>query len=105
MALDTELAKVDHDPIFGISVRVSFIDFIAYDVLKYPSLSPCSIYESVIDGKILINLCGRGGPKINSPFYSTERIIWIRPTEQLGFTIHTMMLRILTQQFMNELWT
>ena len=85
VALDTELAKVDHDPIFGISDRMSFIGFIAYDVLNYPSYSPCSIYESDIDGKILINLRDGGGPKVSSQFYSTERIIRIRPTEQLGF--------------------
>ena len=34
VALDTELAKGDHDPIFGISDGTSFIGFIAYDIKK-----------------------------------------------------------------------
>ena len=85
VAYDTELAKGDHDPIFGISDGALFIGFIAYDIKNYPTYSPCSIYESDVDGKILTNYRDGGGPKINSQFYSTERIIRIRPTEQLGF--------------------
>jgi len=82
------LANGDHDPAFGISDGTSFIGFIAYDVRNYPSYSPCSIYEGDIGGKVLTNIRDGGGPKINSKFYSTERTIRIRPTEQLG-SCHT----------------
>ena len=84
--MDTALAiSIDHDPILGISDGTSFIGFIAYDVLNYPSYSPCSVFEGDIDGKILKNVHDGGGPKFSSKFYSTERI---RPAEKLG-TCHT----------------
>ena len=85
VALDDSLARTDHDPILGISDGTSFIGFIAYDILNYPSYSPCSVYEADIDGKILKNLRDGGGPKFTSAYYSTERIIRIRPAERLGF--------------------
>ena len=86
ISLDTTLGtNSDHDPILGISDGTSFIGFIAYDVLNYPSYSPCSVYESDVAGKVLKNFHDGGGPKITSKFYSTERIIRIRPAEKLGF--------------------
>ena len=88
VALDTALANSDHDPILGISDGTSFIGFIAYDTLNYPSYSPCSVFESDINGKVLKNYKDGGGPKITSKFYSTERIIRIRPAEKLG-SCHT----------------
>ena len=87
VALDDSLAKSDHDPILGISDGTSFIGFIAYDITNYPSYSPCSVYEADIDGKILKNYHDGGGPKFISAYYSAERIIRIRPAEQLGFCL------------------
>ena len=101
VSLDTTLATTsDHDPILGISDTTSFIGFAAYDVLNYPSYSPCSAYESDVDGKVLKTGFYDGGvQKLPLSFILLKELYELDQLRNWAFVTHIMMLVIQTQQY------
>ena len=89
VAMDTVLADSgDHDPVFGISDRTSFIGFIVVDN-NYAGAVPCYRWEGDSTGNILQNrLSDSAGVRVRSQHYSSVITIQIKPTDKWG-SCHT----------------
>ena len=90
IAMDTVLAKsIDHDPVFGISDRTTFVGFMAWEPFDYKSVPPCFSVEGVnTNGLLESRRYDSNNPKVNSRDYSSEITIRIKPNDQWG-SCHT----------------
>ena len=89
IAMDTILAKGDHDPIFGISDGTSFVGFFVVDKGNYGTQPPCYNIEGDITKTSFINrVHDSTGTKVSSREYSSEITMQLKPIDQWG-SCHT----------------
>ena len=89
IAMDTVLAKGDHDPVFGISDGTSFVGFFAVDKGNYGTDTPCFNTEGDITKTSFINrVRDNTGIKVSSREYSSEITMQLKPNDQWG-SCHT----------------
>jgi len=81
VALDTTIAKVDHDPYIGISDGTSFTGFVSYEKYNYP----CSLVEGNGSTKVLKDIHkADGSTSVTSTRYPTETKIQFKTAEKWG---------------------
>ena len=89
IAMDTVLAKGDHDPIFGLSDGTSFVGFFVVDKGNYGTHTPCSSLEGDITKTSFNNRVGDNtGTKVSSQEYSSEITMQFKTNDQWG-SCHT----------------
>ena len=76
----------DHDPIFAISDKKSFMGFQTLDVKH--SYTPCFRLEGNLNEETLKNRQQGSGPRINTTNYSSEIKMQFRPADKWG-SCHT----------------
>ena len=85
VALDPTLPiNQDHDPIFGISDKKSFIGFQTLDVQNFLTFTSCFRYEGDVDTETLKNRKQGLGPTLNSTDYFSEVKMRFRPADKWG---------------------
>ena len=88
-ALDPTIPLTDdHDPIFTISDKKSFMGFQTLDVQNFPRYTPCFRLEGDLNEETLKNRQQGSGPLTNSTRYSSEIQMQFRPAEKWG-SCHT----------------
>ena len=84
-ALDPTLPiNQDHDPIFGISDKKSFMGFQTLDIQNFLTFTSCFRYEGDVDVETLKNRKQGFGPKITSRNYFSEVKMRLRPADKWG---------------------